>query len=63
VLRTLGDRVGGNRGWISQINAIGVSETDANIRNKISRGGFSAVFFVQCLVAIGAHTIRLHEAD
>lgn len=41
----------------------GISETEANLRNKISRGGFSAVFFVQCLVAIGAHTVRLHEAD
>jgi hypothetical protein len=26
-------------------------------------GGFTAVFFVQCLVAIGAHVVRLHEAD
>jgi hypothetical protein len=41
----------------------GISETEANLRNKISRGGFSAVFFVQCLVAIGAHTVRLHEIE
>jgi hypothetical protein len=26
-----------------------VTDTDVNIRNKISRGGFTAVFFVQCL--------------
>lgn len=41
----------------------GISETEANLRNKISRGGFSAVFFVQCLTAMGAHTVRLREAD
>jgi hypothetical protein len=46
-----------------RLAAIGVTETEANLRNKISRGGFSAVFFVQCLVAIGARTVRLREAD
>jgi hypothetical protein len=35
----------------------------ANLRNKVSRGGFSAGFFVQCLTAIGAHTVRLREPD
>lgn len=48
---------------VEKLNAIGVSETEANLRNKVSRGGFSAGFFVQCLVAIGAHTLRLHETD
>jgi hypothetical protein len=38
-------------------------KTEPNLRNKISRGGFSAAFFVQTLVAIGARTVRLHEAD
>ena len=28
---------------------LGVSDTAVNIRNKVARGGFSAVFFVQCL--------------
>jgi hypothetical protein len=41
----------------------GVTETEANLRNKISRGGFSAGFFVSCLVSIGAHSVRLHEID
>jgi len=48
---------------VEKLAAMGIRETDVNIRNKISRGGFSAVFFVQCLIAIGAHTVRLHEAD
>ena len=46
-----------------KLTAMGIPESEANIANKISRGGFTAVFFVQCLIAIGAHTIRLHEPD
>lgn len=42
-----------------KLGEIGVQETELNIKNKISRGGFTAVFFVQCLVAIGAQTISL----
>ncbi len=43
---------------VEKLRAIGVSETEANLRNKISRGGFSAAFFLQCLNAIGAHTLH-----
>lgn len=38
---------------------VGVADTAVNLRNKVARGGFSAVFFVQCLRAIGCDTIRL----
>ncbi len=48
---------------VAKLAEMGVKETDVNIRNKISRGGFSAAFFVQVLVAIGAHVVRLHEGD
>lgn len=44
---------------VDKLAAIGVHETEPNIRAKISRGGFTAVFLVQCLVAIGANEIRL----
>jgi len=47
------------RDLVEKLAAIGVSETEPNIRTKISRGGFTAVFFVQCLVAIGCDTLRL----
>ena len=40
---------------------IGIEDSERNIANKIARGSFTAVFFVQCLVAIGCHTIRLDE--
>ena len=40
---------------------LGIPETERNIANKISRGGFTAVFFVQCLVAIGCTMLRLED--
>jgi Domain of unknown function (DUF6471) len=39
--------------------AIGVDDTSRNLSNKISRGGFSAGFFLQCLEAIGVQDLRL----
>jgi len=46
---------------VEKLAEIGVKDTDVNIRNKIARGGFTAVFFVQCLSAIGCQTLRLEE--
>lgn len=40
---------------------MGIKDAEANINNKISRGGFTAVFFVQCLLAIGCNIIRLED--
>jgi hypothetical protein len=42
-----------------RLAAIGVHDTPANIANKISRGGFTAVFMGQCLEAIGCDRIQL----
>jgi len=44
---------------VGKLADIGVMDTEPNIRNKISRGKFTAVFLVQCLEAIGAKEIRL----
>ena len=41
----------------AKLAEIGVHETTDNLRVKISRGGFSAVFFVQCLRAIGCRSL------
>ena len=38
---------------------MGIIESEPNIRNKLARGTFSAVFLVQCLTAIGALEIKL----
>jgi hypothetical protein len=47
---------------VEELAKIGLTETERNIANKISRGGFSAAFFIQCLDAIGAHSVRLADA-
>ena len=46
-----------------KLTALGVPESERNLNNKISRGGFTAAFLLQCMTVIGAHTVRLHEAD
>lgn len=52
----------GYRELAERLELVGVHETERNIANKISRGGFSAVFFVQCLVAIGCRSVALDDA-
>ncbi len=49
----------GYRELAEKLEAIGVKESERNIANKISRGGFSAVFLLQCLEAIGVTDLRL----
>jgi hypothetical protein len=44
-----------------RLEDVGVHDSERNINNKISRGGFTAVFFVQCLLAVGCQTIRLSD--
>ena len=43
---------------VGKLADIGVMDSEPNIRNKISRGKFTAVFFLQCLEAIGATSLR-----
>ena len=43
------------------LKEIGVEETKASIDSKISRGSFSACFFIQCLSVIGCHKIEIEE--
>ena len=38
---------------------MGLQENERNLNNKISRGGFTAAFLLQCLVAIGATNVQL----
>ena len=37
---------------VEKLAAIGVTETERNLNNKISRGGFTAGFLLQCLTSI-----------
>jgi hypothetical protein len=45
-----------------KLTEMGIDESERNIANKIARGSFTAVFFVQCLAAVGCHTVHL-EGD
>ena len=44
---------------VGKLADIGIMDSEPNVRNKISRGKFTAVFFVQCMMAIDCETIRL----
>lgn len=44
---------------VKRLAEVGVTENEANLRNKISRGNFSAVFLLQCLMAVGVTDLRL----
>lgn len=44
-----------------KLAAIGIKDSAVNIRNKVARGKFTAVFLFQCMRAIGADVIRLED--
>jgi len=46
---------------VEKLGAIGMQESERNLANKISRGGFTAAFFLQCLDSIGCHTLHLEK--
>jgi hypothetical protein len=46
-------------GLVEKLAAIGVDEKEANVRNKLSRGKFTAAFLLQCLSAIGTGVLNL----
>jgi Domain of unknown function (DUF6471) len=42
------------------MEAIGLKVNQRTIANKIARGGFTAAFFLQCMEAIGVHSLHLN---
>jgi hypothetical protein len=46
-------------GLVEKLAGIGVEEKEVNVRNKLSRGAFTAAYFLQCLEAIGVKDLRL----
>ncbi|MAF28227.1 MAG: hypothetical protein CL820_12595 [Croceicoccus sp.] len=46
---------------VGKLADIGVMDSEPNIRNKISRGKFTAVFLIQCLTAIGCSSLHLQD--
>ena len=45
---------------VVKLDALGISEKEVNVRNKLSRGKFTAAFMLQCLGAIGCSELRLN---
>lgn len=46
-------------GLAERLAAIGVEDNERNLRNKVSRGKFTAGFLLQVMAALGAREIRL----
>jgi hypothetical protein len=44
---------------VEKLATVGVAESEPNIRNKLARGKFTAVFLIQVLEAIGANHLHL----
>ena len=47
-------------GLVEKPGAIGVKDSEVNLRNKINRDGFTG-FLIQCLTAMGVTILRLDD--
>jgi hypothetical protein len=52
-----------NADLVLLLKEIDIHETKASIDSKISRGKFSACFFLQCLFVIGCNKIEIEEFE
>ncbi len=48
-------------GLSERLAALGAHDSPANLRNKMSRGRFTAAFMLLCFESLGTDTIRLGE--
>ncbi len=44
---------------VERLESIGVTEDERNLRNKVSRGKFTAAFMLQCLSAMACTHLHL----
>lgn len=42
-----------------RLATVGITDNELNLRNKVSRGRFTAVFLMQCLTVLGADWIKV----
>jgi hypothetical protein len=42
-----------------KLSEVGAKETERNLANKISRGSFTAAFFMMCMDALGVRQVTL----
>jgi hypothetical protein len=47
---------------VERLAKIGVTDNELNLRNKVSRGRFTAVFLMQCLKALDAEWIQIPDS-
>ena len=52
-----------NSDLATMLEQIGIEETKSSIDSKISRGTFSASFFLQCLTVIGCEKVEIEEYE
>ena len=52
-----------NSDLANMLEQIGIEETKSSIDSKISRGTFSASFFLQCLTVIGCEKVEIEEYE
>jgi hypothetical protein len=52
-----------NSDLVLLLKEINIEETKASIDSKISRGTFSASFFLQCLSVIGCNKLTIEEFE
>ena len=45
---------------VEKLAALGIDENERNLRNKISRGKFTAAFLIDCLQALDVNNFNLH---
>lgn len=45
----------------AKLETIGIKDNERNISNKLARGTYTAVFFFQCMEAIGCKTVHLSD--
>lgn len=46
---------------VTALERMGVKESEPNLRNKLSRGSFTAAFMLQCMAAIGVTYIDMSD--
>lgn len=49
----------GHKTLVVRLAALGVEESESNLSNKIARGKFSFVFFLQCMQVIGVTSVNV----
>lgn len=47
---------------VRRLGALGVTETERSVASKVSRGTFSAAFFLQCMRAMAVETLDVSGA-